>query len=205
MIITFKTHLTEKGGVFDTETFDNNVHNIRAFFEENAQVDIKVLGDYGEREEDAIAIRCMMDDIGQENSYIFSCLSSIIDAENLIEKKVKMLKFLLECYFPCVRDYITHCNNENYVQYVSYYYEEKFLYFKYILPRNLISKCSEEMPDDSYLDLSKLSAEELATYVIPQYYCEISAWDREVVRKDKGLMEFLSIAWFMQAKHGRLD
>jgi hypothetical protein len=55
------------------------------------------------------------------------------------------------------------------------------------------------------LDLSKLSADELATYVIPQYYNELGAWDRESIRNDKDLMEFLSITWFMQAKYGRLD
>ena len=61
------------------------------------------------------------------------------------------------------------------------------------------------MPGDTYLDLSKLSADELATYVIPQYYNELGAWDRESIRNDKDLMEFLSITWFMQAKYGRLD
>lgn len=205
MTITFKTYLTDTGAVFDTKTFDNNVVNIKAFFEGKTEIDIKVIGDFGEREDDAAAITCMMKDINQENSYIFDCLSSIIDGENENEQKVNMLKYLLEHYFPCVRDYSTNFNSDNYAQYVSFYYEEKFLYFKYVLPYDLIQKCSEKMPDDKYLDLSKLSAEELATHIIPLYYNEIGAWDRESIRNDKELMEFLSIAWFMQAKHGRLD
>lgn len=205
MTITFKTYLTDDGAVFDAKTFDTNADAIKAFFEEKAEINIKVLGDFGEREEDAVAIRCMMDDIMQESSYIFNALSSKLDADNISELKVKMLKYLLERYFPCVRDYSKHVNSDNYTQYASYYYEERFLYFKYVLPHDLIEKCSEKMPDDTYLDLSKLSVDELATYVIPFYYKELGAWDRKSLRSDKALMDFLSITWFMQAKHGRLD
>lgn len=205
MTITFKTYLTDEGAVFDVKTFDTNAESIKAFFEEKAEVDIKVLDEIGEREEDAVAIRCMMDDIMQESSYIFKSLSSIIDAENISELKVKMFKYLLERYFPCVRDYSKHLNSDNYRLYASYYYEERFLAFKYALPNDLIEKCSEKMPDDKYLDLSKLSVDELATYIIPLYYKEIGAWDRESIRNDKELMSFLSITWFMQAKRGLLD
>lgn len=205
MTITLRTYLTNEGTAFDTEIFDNNADIFKTFFEDKAEIDIKVVGDFGECEEDAVAVKCMMNDIKQESSYIFKCLSPIIDAESVNDLKVKMLKFLLERYFPCIHNYNTYFNDENYSQYASYYYEERFLYFKYLLPQDLIQKCSEKMPDDKYLDLSKLSAEELATYVIPNYYSELAAWDREFIRNDKELMDFLSIIWFMQAKNGRLD
>ena len=75
--VTFKTYLTEEGALFDTETFNNNIDSIRAFFTEGAQLDVKVLGDFGEREEDAVAICCMMNDICREDSYTFRCLSAV--------------------------------------------------------------------------------------------------------------------------------
>ena len=205
MAVTFKTYLTEEGAVFDTGTFNSNIDSIRAFFKEGIPFDIKVLGDFGEREDDAVAIRCMMEDISQEDSYTYTHLSTIIDAENATEQKVEMLKYLLVHYFPCVRNQTKYRNDDNYALYASYYYEERFLAFKYSLPNQLIQKCSEKMPGDRHLDLSKLSVEELATYVIPMYYNEIASWDLESIRNDKNMMTFLSITWFMQAKHGRLD
>ncbi len=205
MTVTFRTYLTEAGAVFDGETFDNNHAAIKAFFAGESDLTIKVLGDFGEREDDAVAIRCMMEDINQDSSYTFGLLSSIVKAETEVELKANMLKYLLERYFPCVRNYNMYLSSGNYAKYASYFYEERFLAFKYVLPNELVQKCSEKMPDDKYLDLSKLSGEELATYVIPQYYNEIGAWDRESLRNDKALMEFLSITWFMQAKRGLLD
>lgn len=205
MTITFRTYLTETGAVFATETFNSNYDAVEEFFAGESTLDIKVLGDFGEREDDAVAIRCMMEDIKQENSYTYKLLFNAVAAETVVELKVQMLKYMLERYFPCVRNYNKNFNNADYIQYASYYYEERFLAFKYLLPYALVQKCSEKMPGDTYLDLSKLSADELATYVIPQYYNELGAWDRESIRNDKDLMEFLSITWFMQAKYGRLD
>ena len=54
MTITFKTYLTDEGAVFDTKTFDNNADSIKAFFEGKTEIEIKVLGDFGEREVKAV-------------------------------------------------------------------------------------------------------------------------------------------------------
>ena len=186
---------------FCKDSFNQSVNDIKAFFiskeidASNLEIKIFAQNEYNEKDEEIDAIKCMLSDIKNENSCTYKVLSTLFDEADVVEKKISMARYLLENYFICTRLHNTRKNDKNFVEcYHSYwgYYD-----FKYTLPKVVISKYVRHYQEfgANGIELSKMSAEELAMYVIPLYYHEIGWWDRETLRKDADKMARLATSW----------
>ena len=186
---------------FCQDTFVQSMSTIKAFFtSENTDIngiEIKVFcqNELNRQDSDIDAIRCMMTDIKNENSCTFKLLSSLFDETDITEKKVSMLRYLLENYFVSTRLYNTRINDNGFVECVHDYWGT--YNYKYVLPKDVIMKYNKYYSEygANGVDLTKLTQEELATYVIPHYYQEIGAWDRQGLRNNTNIMSKLSIGW----------
>jgi len=79
--------------------------------------------------------------------------------------------------------------------YTSYdvFYGDGHLHFKIVLPEERLKHYCGENP--WAFDMHELSREDFIKYVLPAYYREIGAWDREKLRKDEGTMAELRKNW----------
>ena len=208
MEMILKYEYTDEFVCFDSTSFDENIDSIRLYFSKGCDLNVKVLAryykqHYMEKEEHACAITCMMKDIDNVDSFTYKLLSPEIDNDDLCEKKVGIFRYLLERYFVNISVYSSHMNQGGYKAYTSYYCGHYNI--KYLLPDDIAKKCALFDDDDTMIDLKKLSADEIATYIIPFYYSEIGAWDRQTLRNDKQKMDDLAVSWFEKAKSGSLD
>ena len=88
---------------FDNEMLDNCTDDIRKCFVgegDDVEVQLFVQDDTNPRTDESDAVRCMIDDIKNEESCTYKILSSTLEGDDVIEKKVKMLKYLLEKFGP---------------------------------------------------------------------------------------------------------
>jgi hypothetical protein len=170
---------------FSSTDIDINEFEIKVF----CQNELNIVDDYND------AIRCMMNDVKAEDSCTFKALSSLFNQQDMVEKKVAMLRYVLENYFICNKLYNTRINSNDFVECYHDYWGP--YNFKYTLPKNIISKYIRHYQEfgANGVDLAKLTPEELAQYVMPRYYHEIGAWDRESLRKDANKMEKLTLSW----------
>ena len=170
---------------FSSADIDINEFEIKVF----CQNELNIVDDYND------AIRCMMNDVNNEESCTFKCLSALFNQTDMIEKKIAMLRYLLENYFICNGLYNIRMNDENFVECVHDYWGP--YNYKYVLPKNVISKYLDFYHEfgANGVDLAELTAEEIATYVMPRYYHEIGAWYRESLRKDANKMARLTLSW----------
>lgn len=186
---------------FSQDYFDQSINSIKAFFSSESgninelkvkvfcQNELKTVDDHND------AIRCMMNDVNNEESCTFKCLSVLFNQTDMIEKKIAMLRYLLENYFICNGLYNIRMNDENFVECVHDYWGP--YNYKYVLPKNVISKYLDFYHEfgANGVDLAELTAEEIATYVMPRYYHEIGAWDRGFLRNDATKMAKLTLSW----------
>jgi hypothetical protein len=170
---------------FASKDIDINGIEIKVF----CQNELKTVDDHND------AIRCIMNDVKTEGSCTFKCLNPLFDQTDMVEKKVAMLRYLLENYFISNGLYNIRLNSDDFVECYHDYWGP--YNFKYTLPKNIISKYIRHYQEfgANGVDLAKLTAEELAMYVMPLYYHEIGAWDRESLRKDANKMDKLTLSW----------
>ena len=170
---------------FSSADIDINEFEIKVF----CQNELNTVDDHND------AIRCIMNDVKTEDSCTFKCLNPLFDQTDMVEKKVAMLRYLLENYFISNGLYNTRINSDDFVECYHDYWGP--YNYKYVLPKNVISKYLRHYQEfgANGVDLTELTPEELAQYVMPRYYHEIGAWDRESLRKDANKMARLTLSW----------
>ena len=163
---------------FCQSTFDQNLDDLRMFFMEDVdvnEVDIEVFvqNEFNKNEDLNEAIRLMMKDIKNQGSCTYWILEGLFDEADIVEKKIAMLRYLLEKFFVAVLSYNLRLNDKNYVECVYSYLGP--YQFKYCLPRDVAKKYCNHVSEygANIVNLMELSPEELATYVMPFYYHEI--------------------------------
>ena len=175
---------------FDNEMLDNCTDDIRKCFigeGDDVEVQLFVQDDTNPRADESDSVRCMIDDIKNEESCTYKMLSSMLEGDDVIEKKVKMLKYLLEKYVIGVYTYNACANMDEYYMFT---YDLPFCRrFKYVVPADCVDR-RERLDEDT------LTPERIATYIMPRYYQEIGWWDNESLRKDKEKMDYLSKNWY---------
>lgn len=207
MTIRLKYFYKIKGEYFDLSTitfcqstYDQNLDYLKKFFMEDVdenKVDFEVFvqNEFNKNEDFNESIRLIMKDIKNQCSCTYRILESLFKETDVIEKKIAMLRYLLERFFSAIILYNLRLNDKNYVECVYSYlgpYE-----FKYCLPIDIVKQHNNRFSefDDYIVDLMALSPEELATYVMPLYYHEIGWWDRQILRDDAEKMAMLSSSW----------
>ena len=185
---------------FCHSTFDKNLNDLRRFFVEDIHindVDIQVFvqNKMNKNDDNNEAIRLIMKDVKDEESCTYKLIEELFNETDIVEKKIAMLRYLLENYFLCLYRFE---NGNKYYECVYSYWGP--LEFKYRLPGDIMKRCCRYFDEDSMFGatmimLSSLTAEELCAYVIPYYYREIGWWDRQFLRDDSEKMATLSASW----------
>ena len=194
---------------FCQSTFDQNLGDLRKFFMEDVdvnEVDIEVFvqNEFNKNEDLNEAIRLIMKDIKNQGSCTYWILEGLFDEADIVEKKIAMLRYLLEKFFVSTLSYKLRLDDENYVECVYSYLGP--YQFKYCLPRDIAKKYCNHVSEfgANILNLMELSPEELATYVMPLYYHEIGWWDRQFLREDAKIMAKLSSSWVDNSLQGSM-
>ena len=186
---------------FCQDSFNKSINTLKDFFTieamDSKDLDVKVYlqNEFNQKDEEVDAIKCLLADIKTENSCTYKVLSTLFNEADVVEKKISMARYLLENYFICNKLYNTRINSNDFVECYHDYWGP--YNYKYVLPKNVISKYLRHYQEfgANGVDLAKLTPEELAQYVMPRYYHEIGAWDRESLRKDANKMARLTLSW----------
>ena len=148
------------------------------------------------------SICLIMKDIKNQGSCTYWILEGLFDEADIVEKKVAMLRYLLEKYFVAI--YSCKLENKSYLECVHNY--RGTLQFKYRLPIDVLRKYNDHISEvgANIVPLMNLSPEELATYVMPFYYKEIGMWDRQFLRDDAKKISRLSSSWIDKSLQGHM-
>ena len=179
---------------FDHDAFNGSIGAIKKFLlgeDENAEIHVYCHNDLNEMTAEAEIVRCIMLDVRNENSFTYKLLEAKFEATDKIEKKVELLRYLLEKYFLAVIPFNSRINSDGYRMYV--YDLPARRSFKYLLPEAVVEKHLEY---GDYVDLYKLTPEEIASYVMPFYYRELGWFDNASIRNDPERMKLWSEGWF---------
>ena len=147
-------------------------------------------------------LKCLLNDIKHDDSNLNAIIKPMFCSGNVVNDKINALKYLVKQYVLCAFNNKNALNDANFVNYVSFYY--KNYCYNYCLKKSIIKDIAVS-DDYCEIDLTKLSVEDLARWVIPRYYEELGMWDREDVRNNKELMRKLTRSWFDGSKIGHLD
>lgn len=186
---------------FSQEGLDESIDEIRNCFVKNSSyindVEIKVFiqNDLNVRDSNNDDVRCMITDIKNENSCTYKLMSPLFDIEDSIDKKISMLRCLLENYFITTRLQNTWANDENYVEGVGRLLGAHN--FKYRLPKQIAVAHYRRYNNygGNIFKLSEMTPEELIKYVVPMYYSEIGYEDMQFLRDNAEMMAKLSDSW----------
>ncbi len=179
---------------FDHKAFDGSIDAIKKFLlgeDENTEIHVYCQNTLNEITAEAEIVRCIMLDVRNENSFTYKLLETMFEASDKIEKKVALLRYLLEKYFLAAIPFNVRANSDGYRMYV--YDLPAGRNFKYLLPDAVAEKYFEY---DDYVDVSKLTREEIASYVMPFYYRELGWFDNASIRNDPERMKLWSEGWF---------
>lgn len=177
---------------FDYEMFDKSVEDVRKYFageSNDIEVQLFVQDDTTPKRDETDIVRCIMADIKNEESCTYKLLSSMFECEDVIEKKVAMLRYLLEKYIVGIYTYNARANMDEY--YMFTYDLPYCRSFKYLMPADCVKATGR-------INRKALTPEMIATHIMPRYYQEIGWWDNESLRKDKEKMDFLSKCWYSE-------
>lgn len=157
------------------------------------------------------SLKCLMKDCSREDSSLCRYLADM-PAEDEAGKKADIFLRVMEKMLDSWLAVYTGSKEEKSVAYDVFYGDPTVdalevlsgchaPYFVINLPEHIIDQHyaeSEKDPDyghPRFFDLERLNQDEMADYVIPQYYKDLGWWDRKSVREDPKKMEYLTDQW----------
>lgn len=169
---------------FDHDAFDRSLGEIRAFFEggEAAEILVYCWGDPVPKTEESGGLLQLMRDVDNEASVVHRLLLPRFSRLGRLSRRVEMLRDLMEKYFVATRAFTTCANRSDYR--VRTFDLPDGYDFQYVLPVTLAEK-----------DVRELSAEEIATYLVPFYYAELGQWRNKSLLEDTDRMRTWSTSW----------
>ena len=179
---------------FDQSYFDKSIDAIKSYFLgecESVDVCVYCQDSSTPTTDGADAIRCMMYDVKNEDSFTYTLLESKFDNDDIIEKKVDMLRYILEKYFFAIYTFHTYANSDDY--YLFGVDLPACRSFKYVLPKEVLLKYDG---NSCFVDHCEFDAEEIATYIMPFYYQELGMHDNSSIRNNPEKLKKWSVIWF---------
>ena len=202
MTIQYFIHAIQDDGVIVLD-FDKhrriNEHELEIAFKADSEepVDIKLINkvdefDFEERLEAwELALNLMLNDVRDSDSCTYKFFNELCKEESEIKTKIALFNLAAEAYM----DRMKYCGwiSNDLTKYVAFYGSEN-LNFGVYFPKGILYEKFGGHP--MHIKVSDFSTEEILKYVIPGYYNELSAWDRDFLRKDEAEMKYLSQNWF---------